>query len=57
MDESKEEAMTMDLWGHIGEMRARLLKALIALIVTTLASFALAERNHPHPGSADWRVG
>lgn len=33
----------MDLWSHVNELRSRLLKAVIALIVTTLGSFMIAQ--------------
>ncbi len=34
----------MDLFEHLGELRNRLFKALIGLVITTVASFALADR-------------
>lgn len=34
----------MGLWDHFGELRSRLLKALIALVITTMISFSLTER-------------
>ena len=43
MSVEEHEAVSMDIWGHIGELRIRLLKALIALILTTFASFALTQ--------------
>ncbi|MCE5207238.1 MAG: twin-arginine translocase subunit TatC [Chloroflexi bacterium] len=36
--------LTMDIWGHIEELRVRLLKSLLALLVTTLISFAFAQQ-------------
>lgn len=36
--------LLMDIWSHIGELRARLLRAVIALVLTTLLSFAFAEK-------------
>jgi sec-independent protein translocase protein TatC len=38
------EAGELDLWDHIDELRSRLLKALLALLVTTLVSFAFADK-------------
>jgi len=35
---------SMSIWEHLKELRGRLLKALVALGVTTVASFALAQR-------------
>ena len=40
----QEDDMLMDIWSHVGELRSRLLRALIALIVTTLISFAFTEQ-------------
>lgn len=34
----------MDIWGHIGELRSRLFKSLIALAVTTVGSFFFAQQ-------------
>ncbi len=34
----------MSIWGHIGELRNRLFYALISLVVTTLLSFAFADK-------------
>ncbi len=34
----------MSIWGHISELRNRLFFALISLVVTTLASFAFADK-------------
>ena len=43
--EKKEtHEVQMDLFEHLDELRSRLLKALIGLIVTTLASFAFTDR-------------
>jgi sec-independent protein translocase protein TatC len=34
----------MDIWGHIGELRTRLFRAVIALVITTSISFAFSDR-------------
>ena len=34
----------MNIWGHLGELRKRLFRAVIGLLVTTMASFAFADR-------------
>ncbi len=39
-----KDLSSMTIWEHLDELRQRLLKAIIALVVTTLASFALAGR-------------
>jgi len=39
-----ENQKLMSLWDHLGELRMRLLKALIALVVTTLLSFIFAKQ-------------
>ncbi len=41
---AKADDATMELWDHLDELRVRLLKAVIALIVTTAASFVFARR-------------
>jgi sec-independent protein translocase protein TatC len=43
LSEEEHEGLSMDIWGHIGELRTRLLKALIALILTTMVSFAITQ--------------
>lgn len=41
---SEEQANNqMDIWAHVGELRARILRSLIALILTTAISFAFSE--------------
>ncbi len=45
MPEDREfDLKEMSIWGHVGELRNRLFYALIALIVTTLLSFAFADK-------------
>jgi sec-independent protein translocase protein TatC len=39
-----EEDKPMGIWDHLTELRGRLFKALIALVITTLISFATADR-------------
>jgi sec-independent protein translocase protein TatC len=39
-----DETPIMDIWGHIGELRNRLFKALLALVLTTTISFAIADQ-------------
>lgn len=34
----------MSIWSHLGELRKRLFRAVIGLLVTTMASFAFADR-------------
>jgi sec-independent protein translocase protein TatC len=41
---SEDNGLLMDVWSHIGELRARLLRSVLALIVTTMVSFAFAEK-------------
>lgn len=41
---TEEKLREMGIWEHIGELRNRLFFALISLVVTTLLSFAFAER-------------
>jgi sec-independent protein translocase protein TatC len=38
-----DETPVMDIWGHIGELRNRIFKALVALVVTTTFSFMIAD--------------
>ncbi|MDZ4159262.1 MAG: twin-arginine translocase subunit TatC [Anaerolineaceae bacterium] len=38
------EGKSMTLWEHLGELRIRLFKALIALVLTTFISFLFAEK-------------
>ena len=40
---SEENELLMDVWSHIGELRARLLRAMIALVITTVISFMFAD--------------
>lgn len=40
---SEDNDLLMDVWSHIGELRARLLRAVLALVVTTMISFAFTE--------------
>jgi len=39
---NQAENATMELWDHLNELRGRLLKAVLALIVTTAVSFVVA---------------
>jgi sec-independent protein translocase protein TatC len=43
-ERSESNEFQMDLFEHLNELRSRLFKALIGLVVTTIASFALADR-------------
>jgi sec-independent protein translocase protein TatC len=40
----KNTETAMDLWGHIGELRNRLVKAVVGLLLTTLISFSISEK-------------
>jgi sec-independent protein translocase protein TatC len=40
----KKPELAMDLWGHIGELRNRLVKAVVGLLLTTLISFGASQQ-------------
>jgi sec-independent protein translocase protein TatC len=44
MTDKVEQEKVMSFWGHFDELRKRLFIGLIALVITTLASFAFAQR-------------
>jgi sec-independent protein translocase protein TatC len=43
-DLEEETGITMDIWEHVNELRSRLLKSLLALMVTTGISFAFTQQ-------------
>jgi sec-independent protein translocase protein TatC len=44
MTDKVEQEKVMSFWGHFDELRKRLFIGLIAMVITTLASFAFAQR-------------
>jgi len=44
MSDQVEQEKVMSFWGHFDELRKRLFIGLIALVITTLISFAIAQR-------------
>ncbi len=55
MANTSDEQPQMGIWEHVEELRARLLKALIALVLGVLAGFAVTERII-FGCAADWRL-
>ena len=43
-DTLEEGEETMDIWEHINELRSRLLKSMLALLATTMLSFAFTQQ-------------
>jgi sec-independent protein translocase protein TatC len=41
---SQKQDELLNIWDHVSELRARILRSLVALILTTLISFAFSER-------------